>query len=102
MCIRDRSRIAQQRQKLINENPSIVEDYFSFRATLFIKNVVCKIFSVSDYWFRFEFQHRGSCHVHGLLRICGAPDPITFDNASEEDILSAKMYYCLLYTSRCV
>ena len=41
----DESRIAQQRHKLINENPSIVENYFSFRATLFIKNVVCKIFS---------------------------------------------------------
>ena len=40
------SRIAQQRKKLINKNTSIVEGYFPFRATLFIKNVVFKILSV--------------------------------------------------------
>ena len=28
----------------------------------------------SDYWYRFEWQHRGSPHVHGLAWFEGAPD----------------------------
>lgn len=87
------SRIPLQRQRLINENPSIVEDYFTYHATLFIKNIVCKIFSVADYWFRYEFQHRGSCHLHGLLWLSNALEPRTFDNASDEEISKAKNFY---------
>lgn len=49
--------------------------------------------SVSDYWFWFEFQHRGSCHLHGLLWISDAPDFRTFDNATDQEILMAKNYY---------
>ena len=89
----DESAIAKQRQKLINGNPSIVEDYFSYRATSFIKDILCKIFSVTNYWFRFEFQHRGSCHLHGLIWISNAPDPRTFDDATEAEILIAKNFY---------
>lgn len=87
------SQIVQQRQKLINENPLIVENYFTFRAVTFIEKVVCKRYKVLDYWFRFEFQHRGSCHLHGLIWISGAPDPRTFDAASQQQLLEATTYY---------
>ena len=30
--------------------------------------------NLSDYWFRFEWQHRGSLHVHGLAWMPNAPD----------------------------
>lgn len=87
------SQIAQQRQKLINENPKIVEDYFTFRATTFIDKVLCKRYPIVDYWFRYEFQHRGSCHLHGVFWFSEAPDARQFDNASAEQLLSAKKYY---------
>ena len=35
-------------------------------------SVLC--LGASDYWFRFEWQHRGSPHVHGLTWLPDAPD----------------------------
>ena len=32
------------------------------------------ILGASDYWFRFEWQHRGSPHIHGMAWISGAPN----------------------------
>ena len=30
--------------------------------------------NASDYWLRFEYQHRGSPHVHGVAWLNNAPD----------------------------
>ena len=32
------------------------------------------VLGATDYWMRFEWQHRGSPHVHGLVCLSGAPD----------------------------
>ena len=32
------------------------------------------LLGATDYWLRFEWQHRGSPHVHGLAWLKGAPD----------------------------
>ena len=49
------------------------------------------VLGVTDYWLRFEWQHRGSPHVHGLAWLPNAPDmeqllssPDTSDAAKEE------------------
>ena len=35
-----------------------------------------------DYWFRYEWQHRGSAHVHGFIWLKGVPkmDNIDWNN----------------------
>ncbi|XP_063392313.1 uncharacterized protein LOC134677816 [Cydia fagiglandana] len=35
------------------------------RADFFIKSVIIPKFNVRDFWYRTEFQHRGSPHIHG-------------------------------------
>ena len=87
------TQIAQQRQKLINENPNIVEDYFIYRCTLFIDKILNKKYTITDYWFPYEFQHRGSCHIHGVFWFAGAPNAKNFDTATPEELLQAKRYY---------
>ena len=32
------------------------------------------VLGATDYWFRFEWQHRGSPYVHGLAWLPDAPD----------------------------
>ena len=40
----------------------------------FIKAYYEGVLGVTDYWLRFEWQHRGSPHVHGLAWLPNAPD----------------------------
>ena len=50
-------------------------------------------FNVLDFWYRFEWQHRGSTHVHGFLWLQGAPnvDEISVDDA--DAVRSAIEYF---------
>ena len=40
----------------------------------FIKAFYVGVLGATDYWMRFEWQHRGSPHVHGLAWLPQAPD----------------------------
>ena len=40
---------------------------------MFIKDFYEEVLGVKDYWLRFEWQHRGSPHVHGLAWLSDAP-----------------------------
>ena len=66
--------------RLVNENPLIVNWYFSEKVKLFFEEVVSQIYEVSDSWSRFEWQHRGSPNMHGLLWLNGAPDTSFLDS----------------------
>jgi ATP-dependent DNA helicase PIF1 len=57
----------------LNDNPAIAAQFFVKRWELFFNTVVCKIFKVKDHWWRFEWQHRGSSHIHGFLWLVDAP-----------------------------
>ena len=52
--------------RLLQENPHIAAVYLERRWRLFFHMVFKKIFNVEDYWYRFEWQSRGSGHIHGL------------------------------------
>lgn len=60
------------RQRL-NDNPAIAAWWFQHRFHLFFKHVLSKIFNIDNFWYHFEWQHRGSSHVHGLIWIRDAP-----------------------------
>ena len=55
------------RTKAVVENPAISDWFFYYRVLEFIKAYYVGVLGVTDYWMRFEWQHRGSPHVHGLV-----------------------------------
>ena len=51
----------------LTHNPHIAAKYLTCRFELFLKHVICKVFKVRDHWYRYEWQARGSGHVHSFL-----------------------------------
>ena len=68
---RERQRIAAN---WLQENPLLAANWLSIRWRTFITDVLKKMFNFEDHWFRFEWQARGSGHIHGFLWIEGTPD----------------------------
>ena len=62
------------RNKAVLENPAIADCSFYHRIQKFIEAFYVCVLGATDYWMRFECQHRGSPHVHGLAWLSGAPD----------------------------
>ena len=62
------------RSKAVTENPCLANWFFYHRIIKFINVFYKGILKVSDYWLRFEYQHRGSPHVHGVAWLEDAPD----------------------------
>jgi hypothetical protein len=62
------------RRKAVIENPGLTSWFIQKRMSIFMKIVVSKLMSVKDFWYRYEWQHRGSGHVHGFLWLENAPN----------------------------
>jgi len=58
----------------VAENPALADWFFYHRIQKFIDIYYVDILGVVDYWYRFEWQHRGSPHIHGLAWIANAPN----------------------------
>lgn len=71
----------------LRDNPHIAATWFVKRFELFFKHVIKKIFHVEDFWYRFEWQSRGSTHVHGFLWIRDAPEPSMDTTELREEIV---------------
>ena len=56
------------------DNPAISDWFFSHHIQKFVEAFYVGVLHASDYWFRFEWQHRGSPHVHGIAWFPDAPD----------------------------
>lgn len=69
---------SEERQKFIRDHPAIVARHFfaRFQALFhFINESRVLGGPIREYFYRIEFQERGSPHVHALLWIDGAPNP---------------------------
>ena len=55
-------------------NPAIADWFFFQRIKLFLRHFYKDILHAKDYWLQFEYQHRGSPHVHGLAWLGNSPD----------------------------
>jgi hypothetical protein len=64
---------ARQRQQNLVDNPHIAAWFFDKRFKCFLEDVLIPQWDLEDYWYRFEWQHRGSVHVHGIGKIKNAP-----------------------------
>ena len=62
------------RSKAVADNPAIADWFFYHRISKFVDTFYTDVMGAVDYWYRFEWQHRGSPHVHGIAWFAGAPD----------------------------
>jgi hypothetical protein len=64
---------ANTRHKNLVNNPHIVAWFFNKRFETFFEDVLKPKWDLEDWWYRFEWQHRGSVHVHGIGKIRNGP-----------------------------
>ena len=88
----DRSAM-QRRNRLLNENPLKVAYFFQKRAELFLLKCFNQKFKVKDYWWRIEFQPRGSPHVHGLFLFENALSILNLTSQDTERLNQIKIYF---------
>jgi len=65
---------AADQSNAIIENPALADWLFYHRFEKFFLAFYTEILGATDYWFSFEWQHRGSPHIHGLAWLNNAPD----------------------------
>ena len=58
----------------VNNNPALADWFFCHRVQRFVEVFYLGVLKATDYWMRFEWQHRGSPHVHGVAWLPNAPD----------------------------
>jgi hypothetical protein len=58
----------------IAHTPLTVDAYITKRFEIFFKCFLTPYFGITDHWYRYEWQHRGSLHVHGLAWLDDCPD----------------------------
>jgi len=78
----------QQKSNLIQKDPATCARNFDHMVQLFIcdvlKSSVLPIGEIADYFYRVEFQQRGSPHIHGLFWARKAPQ---YEKSSNEEIV---------------
>ena len=63
------------------------------RHIMFCKEILEKDFNVKDFWSRYEWQPRGSPHVHGFLWLHGAPNMDKLDWHNEEQVREVESFF---------
>ena len=78
----------QEKTKLVQKDPVTCSRYFDHRVQEFLNTILKSssepIGKVLDYFYRVEFQQRGSPHIHMLVWVENAP---TLETKSEEEII---------------
>ena len=69
----------RQRRLALERNPHLAATYLDERLKLFMKFIVMPTLNVDHFWYRYEWQERGSCHIHGFLWMKDAPDAEKID-----------------------
>ena len=64
---------SSSRSKALQENPAIADWFFHHRIQKFVDTFYVDVLGATDFWLRFEWQHRGSPHVHGLAWLPDSP-----------------------------
>ncbi|KAK3911829.1 ATP-dependent DNA helicase [Frankliniella fusca] len=76
-----------ERRKLLSDNPLLFESFFVKRCTYFFEQCLVPKFQVKDYWYRYEYQHRGTIHLHGLIWLADSPDINEVDESKQAEII---------------
>ena len=62
--------------------PAISDGFYQHWSEKFIEAFYIDVFGATDYWLWFEWQHRGSTHVHGLAHQSGSGWPCCYMSTS--------------------
>ena len=79
--------------KWLNENPALASYYFQKHWELFFELVLKKKFNIIDWWWCFEWQYRGSSHIHGFFWFADAPKVDELDFNNQEHIQQFIQYW---------
>ena len=80
---------SSSRSAAVSENLAIADWLFYERISKFMDAFYVGIMKATDYWFRFEWQHCGSLHVHRLAWLQDAPDVEQLLSSDEDvDVIS--------------
>lgn len=71
------------RATIMHDNPATVAWFFETRCDVFLAEFMKKVFKIADYWYRFEWQHRGSPHIHGIMWLQDAPNVDDIDSLND-------------------
>lgn len=75
----DESARKRQRRLALNNNPHLAASYLDHRVQLYLKHFLGPLLGVKHFWYRYEWQDRGSGHVHGFFWLKDAPNPNEID-----------------------
>ena len=88
----------EQKSHLIRKDPATCARNFDHMVQLLIcdvlKSNVMSIGEIADYFYRVEFQQRGSPHIHGLFWVKEAPQ---YEISSDEEIVKFVHKYITCY-----
>ena len=65
---------SKERRNNVIKNPHLADWFFHHTMSKFVNNWLKNTLQADWYWYRYEFQHRGSVHLHGLARLKYGPD----------------------------
>lgn len=80
----------QARVKAVVDNPALADWFFYHRMQKFVEAYYVGVLGATDYWMRFEWQHQGSPHVHGLPWLPNAPDVEKLLDESSDTVEATK------------
>jgi hypothetical protein len=73
----------------LNTNPHIAAAYLNQHLQIYFKHFMVPLLGVRHFWYCFEWQERGSGHIHGFLWLKDAPkaDEIHWDLLKRPDAI---------------
>ncbi|PPQ85080.1 hypothetical protein CVT24_010166, partial [Panaeolus cyanescens] len=71
----------------------IQAQYLDERLKIFFRKVMIPGLGICHYWYRYEWQERGSGHVHGFAWLKDAPKPEDLDGLREEKVKEFCVYW---------
>jgi len=64
----------QRRCLALNNNPHIAAAYLDQRLQVYFKYFMVPLLGIHQFWYWFEWQERGSRHIHGFLWLQDTPE----------------------------
>ena len=84
----------EEKATMIRNDPVLVSRHFDHRLKAFFRDILIQsstLGKVKDYFYRCEFQQRGSAHAHTLIWLEDGPDMKTAEKADIEAFFGSKI-----------
>ncbi|PAA81629.1 hypothetical protein BOX15_Mlig023830g1 [Macrostomum lignano] len=86
--------IRDELRSRLQKDPGMADTVFWIRFELFLQRFFVEHWKVKDFWFRIEYQSRGSPHVHGCVWMPDGVD-VTSESLQAEDLVAfVDKYIC--------